>query len=577
MKNSFSDFYIFIKKYKYSFFIGIGLIILSQVVNNCSALLVRYFFEGIENFNKALLLRTIVAFIVLESINLFLVPFSYIIHDSYLIQAARDLKIEVFNKLHELDFDFHANKRSGSLISMIKRGDSAFWSYNIEIFRGLLKIFIDLIFVSIVFFALDRSLSAVITISFIINLLFTYFLIKINVKNRDTLNDEEDRISGIIGDNLINYETVNIFAQEKQEQKRLLHQYKGWIRAMWNYANTFRLIEVWTGFLALISLILIIVISVNKVESGEFTTGDFAVTLTFSFMFFPRLKDLIYRLRELAKHQSDLSKYLSILSIKVAIQEKKDAIKLPPIKGDIYFKNVDFKYSDRTAVLSSIDLHIKPNESIALVGKSGAGKTTLIKLLLRFYDPTKGSILIDGYDIKEVTKESLRSNIGMVPQEALMFNNTIAFNIAYGNPKATLKEVKEAARMANLDKFIESLPDKYNTMVGERGIKLSGGQKQRLAIARMVLVNPPIIVFDEATSQLDSESEKLIQEAFWRIAADKTTIVIAHRLSTIMKSDRIIVLENGSIVEEGTHKGLIKTPNGVYKNLWDLQTGRLKS
>lgn len=568
--------FIFIKRYKYSFFAGIALIILSQLVNNFSAILVKYFFEGVENYDKQLLLKTLYAFVILEGLNLLISPLSNIVHDNYLIKASRDLKIAVFNKLHELDFDFHANKRSGSLISMIKRGDGAFWSYNIEIFRGLLKIFIDLIFVSVVFFTLDKLLSAVITISFVVNLIFTYFLIRVNVKKRDRLNNEEDKISGIIGDNLINYETVNVFAQEKQEQKRLYEQYKGWINAVWSYANTFRLIEVWTGLLTLISLILIIFISINKVEAKEFSTGDFALTLTFSFMFFPRLKDLIFRLRELAKHETDLSKYTNILDLEIGIKEKENAERLKDIQGQIDFNNVNFKYSDRTTVLESIDLHIKPNESIALVGKSGAGKTTLVKLLLRFYDPTSGEIMIDGKDIRDITKESLRSNIGVVPQEALMFNNTIGFNIAYGKPEASMEEIKEAAKMANLDSFIESLPEKYATVVGERGIKLSGGQKQRLAIARMVLENPPIIIFDEATSQLDSESERLIQEAFWKIAENKTTIVIAHRLSTIMKSDRIIVLENGKIVEKGTHKELIKLKNGVYKSLWNLQTGRLK-
>ena len=234
---------------------------------------------------------------------------------------------------------------------------------------------------------------------------------------------------------------------------------------------------------------------------------------------------------------------------------------------------MDFNYQNRSKILQDFNLKIAAGESLALVGHSGAGKSTIVKLLLRFYDVSGGKITIDGVDIRDATKESLRKNIGVVPQEPVLFNDSIGFNIGYGKDQVTLTEIKQAAKIANLDQFIETLPQKYHTIVGERGIKLSGGQKQRLAIARMFLANPPIIIFDEATSQLDSESEKSIQEAFWKIAQDKTTIIIAHRLSTVMRSDRIIVLQDGKIMEQGSHTELIKKEKGIYQHFWDLQKG----
>lgn len=565
-----------ILKYKWSFLLGVGLIIAKQIFANFAQLYIKTFFDAIEPFDMGKIESALIGYGILTVLYVSLTPIANILHDNYLIKAARDLKIKVFDKLHELDFEFHAEKRSGSIISMIRRGDGAFWSFNIEIFRGLLRILVDLIFISIVFTSLDTRLGAIILVSFLINLIGAFIMIKKNVKSRSRLNDEEDKISGIIGDNLINYDTVNIFAQEEMEQKRLRRQYKGWVDAVWSYANTFRLIELWTGMLFLISIILIVYVGVDRLQANDFTTGDFAITMTYSFSFFPRLGDLIFRFRELAKNYTDLEKYLNLLEEPINIKEIPNAQPLKVAEGKIEFRNIDFRYNEDEPILNGINLTIQPKETIAFVGKSGAGKTTLTKLLMRFYDPIKGEILIDNQDIKEVKKESLRSQISLVPQEALLFNNSIEFNMKYANPKASKEDVKEAARLAHLDTFIENLPKGYNTLVGERGIKLSGGQKQRLAIARAFIEDSPIIIFDEATSQLDSESEHTIQESFWKLAENKTTIIIAHRLSTIMKADRIIVLDSGRITEMGKHEELISKKKGIYKSLWNLQTGTLK-
>jgi ATP-binding cassette subfamily B protein len=319
----------------------------------------------------------------------------------------------------------------------------------------------------------------------------------------------------------------------------------------------------------------IFILTLNLYSLNQITTGDIVLIITFIFRFYPQFFNLIFRLREVAKSYTDLEKYFEILDIYPDVKESENPKELLNTHGEIKFENVEFSYNNKTVVMSDLNLTIKDSESIALVGPSGAGKTTIVKLLLRFHDCTKGSISIDGIDIRDIKKSVLRRAIGMVPQEPVLFNDSIFYNISYPKDNATLEDVKLAAKAANLDNFIEKLPKKYDTQVGERGIKLSGGQKQRLAIARVFLANTPILIFDEATSQLDSVSEKLIQDSLWKIAKSKTTIIIAHRLSTVMRADRIIVLDEGKIIEEGTHKDLISKDEGLYKKLWNMQRGGL--
>jgi ATP-binding cassette subfamily B protein len=305
----------------------------------------------------------------------------------------------------------------------------------------------------------------------------------------------------------------------------------------------------------------------------EITVGDFVMVASFINGYYYRFFEMLYRFRNMAKHSVDIQNYFSILDMEIGVKDPKTPVKIKKIKGDISFENVSFNYMDSNKkVLNNFNLNIKAGESVAFVGRSGAGKTTIIKSLLRFYDVTEGKILIDGIDIVNFTKSNLRSFMGIVPQEPVLFNNTIGFNVAYGNDNATQKEIEEAVKMANLSDFIESLSLKYETQVGERGVKLSGGQKQRLAIARMILSNPRIIIFDEATSNLDSESEKLIQDSLWKIAKGRTVLIIAHRFSTVRKASRIVVLENGGIIESGSHKQLMEDQNGLYNYLWSLQT-----
>ncbi|MBU2036279.1 ATP-binding cassette domain-containing protein, partial [Patescibacteria group bacterium] len=283
--------------------------------------------------------------------------------------------------------------------------------------------------------------------------------------------------------------------------------------------------------------------------------------------------NLIWGIRDIAKGFTDIEKYFSIFNYPIEVKDPENPIKKRKVKGDVDFANISYSYKEgQQNALRSLSLKIKKGESVALVGRSGAGKTTLIKLLMRFYDPEKGTIYIDGIDIKKFTKSQLRNFMGVVPQEPILFNNTISYNIGYPKINVSQKEIENASKLAHIDSFIKKLPNGYKTLVGERGVKLSGGQKQRLAIARMIVSNPDIIIFDEATSQLDSESEKYIQDSFWKVSEGKTTIIIAHRLSTAMRADRIIVLDQGKIIEEGSHTTLLNKKEGLYRKFWNLQT-----
>jgi ATP-binding cassette subfamily B protein len=314
----------------------------------------------------------------------------------------------------------------------------------------------------------------------------------------------------------------------------------------------------------------------NNVVAGIWTAGFLVTAFGYVSSVHWKSFDLIYKYRRLLKLNSDIEKYINVMELEPTIKDIDNPERLESISGSIDFRNIVFSYKgkdkkEEKEVIHNISLHIHPDETVAFVGKSGSGKTTLTKLLMRFYAPQSGNIYIDGKNLKDVKLSDLRKAIGIVPQDPILFNETIKFNIAYGKPESSLEEIESAAKKASLDDFIQSLPQKYDTIVGERGIKLSGGQRQRLAIARAILYNPEIIVFDEATSQLDSENERTIQNALDNLKKKKTTIIIAHRLSTVMKADRIIVFDEGRIVEEGKHEELMKN-NGIYSHLWELQT-----
>jgi ATP-binding cassette subfamily B protein len=402
-----------------------------------------------------------------------------------------------------------------------------------------------------------------------------YFLVKINIRKRQLFNDADDDVSGARVDNLVNFDTVKYFANEKFEQQRFSDLLAIWYQRLQDYFFTFRYFDGIVGNLINIALIGIMFIAIKDLRSGQIVLADFLLVTTFSMTLFPKMMNLLFSFRELAKKHTDISSYLNLLDEKISVQEPSNPQKITKVQGQITFDQVAFAYENKQLVLEDFSLKIERGEAIALVGFSGAGKSTIAKLLMRMYDPTQGKILIDGVAIDQLSKTDLRKMVGVVPQDPLLFNNTVYFNISYADHQASKEEVFAAAKAAQVDAFIKDLPNGYETIVGERGIKLSGGQRQRLAIARILLEKPKIIIMDEATSSLDSASEKIIQQAFWNLVRDKkdprTSIIIAHRLSTIMQADRIVVIDQGKIAEIGTHQELIEKDGGIYQQLWSLQ------
>lgn len=574
MLKIFKTFYSFLIS---NYLVYLGFILLIISTNALFALdpyFYKLFVEEIPNLNYRNLLNLLLIFTAVRFFAVIMDVLTGIVGDLIVINGAKKARVTIFKKVQDLDFAFHANKSTGSLISAFKRGDGAFWSFFHDTHYKLLNVLSN--FGVMIFFLKD--LNSMVTISVSLSLVITAFaakfLIQNNVTKRKEFNEDEDKISGIITDNLINFETVKLFAKEKWEENKLLKTFIPWTKKMWGYGNSFRLIDVTMGTIINLSVFSVLFFVVKDTINGKINVGDFVLITGFLTRFYPRLWEFLWGLRDLAKNYADIEKYFGLLDHEIEVKDPiGNKINLKSVKGSIQFKNVSHSYKEGTKnALKNFNLDIKSGESVAFVGRSGSGKTTITKLLMRFFDPEKGNIKIDGIDIRNLTKTNLRSFFGVVPQEPLLFNNTIAYNIGYGQEKENnLKEIKNVAKMANINEFIEKLPKKYETNVGERGIKLSGGQKQRLAIARMILSKPDIIIFDEATSSLDSESEKLIQEAFWKYAKGKTTIIIAHRLSTIQKADRIVVLDKGQIKEVGTHSDLLKNKNGIYTKLSMLQ------
>jgi len=545
---------------------------LGAVANLISPYFFKLFVEGLQRQDAANLFNLILIFIGVQFAGLIFENLKFFLGDIVAVDSSMDIRTAIFKHVQDLDFAFHSGKSTGSLISAFKRGDNAFWGLFDRVTRRMWEIIVGFAVMGYFFLEIDPRFILIFAISFVLTLVATKYLAGLNIKTRYEFNEWEDKISGIITDNLINYETVKLFAQEKWELSRLRNTFKSWKKFLWRHFWTYRYIDMSVGSLINLSIFLVLSFSLKLVVNSEISVGDFILVAGFVNIFFPQLFDLIYGLREISTAYADIKKYFDLLDFDIDVRDPEKPVKIGHVYGEIEFAKVKFTYKNRVKnAINGMALSIEQGQSVALVGRSGSGKTTLAKLLMRFYDVNGGEILIDGINIKEFTKSDLRGFIGTVPQEPILFNNTIAYNIGYGKTKASLKEIRAAAKLANIDSFIESLPEKYQTEVGERGVKLSGGQKQRLAIARMILSDPDIVVFDEATSQLDSESEKLIQDAFWKARAGKTTIIIAHRLSTIMRADKIVVMEGGKIKETGTHEELLKRKNSLYGHFWNLQ------
>ncbi|HKX91694.1 MAG TPA: ABC transporter ATP-binding protein/permease [Sphingomicrobium sp.] len=485
--------------------------------------------------------------------------------------AARRLATRVFRHVHDLSLRFHLERRTGSLTKIVERGTKSIDMMLYFLLFNIAPTFIELAAICIIFFVKFGAGLVAATLAMVaIYITFTRRVTDWRAQLQRQMNDVDNRAIGRAVDSLLNYETVKYFGAEEREASRYDEAVAAYSRAAVRNETSLAWLNIGQAFITNLMMAGAMIFTVWGWSQGRFTPGDVVLVNSLLMQLFRPLDMLGWVYRSIRQGLIDMEAMWDLLDTPAEVTDQPGAEPLNVTRGEVRFEGVTFGYERGRQILDGLDLDIPAGTSCAIVGPSGAGKSTIARLLYRFYDPTAGRITIDGQDIAGVTQRSLRAAIGIVPQDTVLFNDTIGYNIAYGRADATPDEVEAAARGAAIDRFIEALPDKYESTVGERGLKLSGGEKQRVAIARTLLKNPPILVLDEATSALDSRTEQAIQETLAEVAESPTTIIIAHRLSTIVGADQIVVLEHGRVAERGAHDELLER-GGLYADLWYRQ------
>ena len=486
-------------------------------------------------------------------------------------RAFRNLALETFQHIHKLSLRYHISRKTGALSRVIERGVKGLEFLLRFLLFSVGPLVLELLIIAgIMFFWFDYLYLTVIIVMIAVYIWFTFKVTEWRVKIRKIMNDQDTDANQKAIDSLLNYETVKYFSAEEREANRYDGAIKQYEKAALTTAYSLAFLNFGQSLIITAGLIIVMVMAALGVQSGYLTVGDFVMVNAYMIQITMPLNFLGTVYREIRQGLVDMGEMFDLLEQPVEILDSENASELKITDGHISFENVTFGYNKSRLIIQNVSIEINSRETIAIVGPSGSGKSTIGRLLFRFYDAQQGSIKIDGQDIRDVTQESLHRSIGVVPQDTVLFNDTIYYNIAYGLDNASRVEVEKAAKDAQIHDFILSLPDGYETTVGERGLKLSGGEKQRVGIARTLLKNPPILLLDEATSALDTETEREIREALTNASEGRSVLTIAHRLSTIADADRIIVLENGSIVELGTHEALL-SKRGRYYSLWTKQ------
>ena len=486
-------------------------------------------------------------------------------------RAVRKIALAVFRHIHALSLRFHLERRTGGLARAVERGTAGIeFLLSFMLFNVIPTLFEIAVVCAILWRLYTWAFAALTLATILAYIAFTFTVTDWRVRFRREMNARNSEANTKSVDSLLNYETVKYFANEAHEAVRYDWALAAYERAAVKSQTTLAMLNIGQGGIIALGLIGVMILAADGVAAGQMTVGDFVLVNTYLIQLYTPLNFLGMVYRNIKQSLTDLEQMMGLLKIAPEIEDRPGAPTLVVGRGAVAFRQVDFRYDRRRAILEDVDFAVPPGATVAIVGPSGAGKSTIARLLFRFYDVDSGGIEIDGQDLRAVTQDSLRRAIGVVPQDTVLFNDTILYNIAYGRPGASRSDIEEAARRAHIHDFVVGLPDGYDTIVGERGLKLSGGEKQRVAIARVVLKAPQILVFDEATSALDTKTEREIQKSLAEVAAERTTLVIAHRLSTVVDADEILVLDAGRIVERGRHRDLLMR-GGVYAAMWARQ------
>jgi ATP-binding cassette, subfamily B, heavy metal transporter len=486
-------------------------------------------------------------------------------------RAVRRVALATFRHLHALSLRFHLERQTGGLSRAIERGiRGTEFLLSYMLFNVVPTMFEILLVCAILWGFYEASFAAATLVTIVAYIVFTFSVTDWRIKFRREMNDRDSEANTKAIDSLLNFETVKYFANEAHEAERFDKALRAYERAAVKSQTTLSALNIGQGMIIAAGLVTVMLLAAGGVSRGSMTVGDFVLVNVYLVQLYAPLNVLGMVYRNIKQSFTDLEAMFRLLAVRAEVEDRPGAPALGVPVGEIVFDHVSFRYDPRRAILHDVSFRVPPGGTLAIVGPSGGGKSTIARLLFRFYDVDTGAIRIDGQDLREVTQESVRRAIGVVPQDTVLFNDTIRYNIGYGRPGAADAEIEEAARHARIHDFVAALPDGYRSPVGERGLKLSGGEKQRVAIARVILKAPRILIFDEATSALDTKTEQEIQANLDEVSVGRTTLVIAHRLSTVVKADEILVLDQGRIVERGDHASLLAR-GGVYAAMWARQ------